>query len=152
MSDLGNVRNNTSGRIMKTRIQNGYIILNLFKDDHRFTKKIHRLVAGAFIPNPENKPFVDHKDNQKNNNILSYLRWATRSENNQNVGLQRNNTSGVKGVVFDKRLNKWKATLMLDGISIHLGYFDNLEDAKQARMIKANEAFGVFIHKIELIK
>ena len=41
---------------------------------------------------------------------------------------------------------------MLDGISIHLGYFDNLEDAKQARMIKANEAFGVFTHKIELIK
>ena len=39
VSDLGNVRNNTSGRIMKTRIQNGYIILNLFKDDHRFTKK-----------------------------------------------------------------------------------------------------------------
>lgn len=53
---------------------------------------IHRLVAETFIPNPENKPTVDHIDRNPNNNCLSNLRWATHSE-------QRDNSSQVLGAM-----------------------------------------------------
>eukprot|EP01038_Epipyxis_sp_PR26KG_P015173 gene15173-20439_t len=60
--------------------------------------------------------------------------------------MSKNNTSGIKGVCFDSNANKWKAYIRLDGILIHLGLFDNIEDAKQARVNKANEVFGEFIN------
>lgn len=52
-----------------------------FKDGTWKDILIHRLVAKAFIPNPENKPFVNHKDGQKSNNLLENLEWVTASEN-----------------------------------------------------------------------
>ena len=80
---------------------------------------------------------------------MSNLRWATTAENGQNQKLSKRNTSGSKGVSLNKNTQKWQAYIQIDGIPIHLGYFDNLEDAKQARIIKANEAFGVFVNKCE---
>ena len=60
-------------------------------------------------------------------------------------------SSGVKGVSWDKDTNKWRARIKIDGIQIHLGLFTNLEDAKETRMIKANQAFGVFTNACEKI-
>lgn len=61
--------------------EDGYIRVGLTKD--RKTKEIfiHRLVALTFIPNPENKPQVNHKDGIKHHNMLSNLEWATDKEN-----------------------------------------------------------------------
>ena len=56
--------------------------------------------------NVENKSFVDHIDNDKSNNNIANLRWATRAENNQNASMRKDNTSGVKGVSWDKDTNK----------------------------------------------
>ena len=58
----------------------------------------HRLVAQAFLPNPENKPVVDHIDGDTMNNYIGNLRWATSEENARNTKKYRNNTSGVTGV------------------------------------------------------
>jgi hypothetical protein len=55
---------------------------------------LHRLLAIAFIPNPLNKPHVDHIDGIRSNNDLSNLRWATTSENNQNRSIDSTNKSG----------------------------------------------------------
>ncbi len=151
VSDLGNVKNNKNGRIIKQHKENGYKRLNIEVNKKRYKKLLHILVAVAFIPNPENKPFVDHIDNCITNNNIKNLRWATRAENNQNRSMRNDNTSGVKGVSWNKTSSSWRATIQIDGIKVHLGYFKNLEDAKQARIKKANEAFGVFTNSCEKI-
>ena len=107
------------------------------------------MIATAFIDNLENKPFVDHIDNNRINNHISNLRWATARENQHNSKISINNTSGVKGVHFDKHTNKWIAKIRIDGIEIYLGLYTTLEEAKEARVIKANAVFGAFTNECE---
>ena len=150
ISNKGNVKNNNTDKILKPRLgRHGYYRLNLRLNKKHKTVDIHRLVAMAFIPNPENKPCVDHVNNIKTDNNVNNLRWVTNSENNYNQKLSKANTSGVKGVSYNKKDKKWRAKIQLDGISIHLGNFDTIEEAKQARIKRANEAFGVFTNACE---
>ena len=93
--------------------------------------KFHRLVAEEFIDNQDKKPFIDHIDNDKLNNNSDNLRWCTCQENNRNKSIQKNNTNQVKGVYFNKAAKKFRAYIMIDGININLGYYDNIEDAKK---------------------
>ena len=103
VSNKGNVKNNKTNKIMKGYIYNGYYKLDLQDNRTRKRVRVHRLVALAFIPNPDNKPYVDHIDNNKLNNNLNNLRWCTQSENQQNSKLSSRNTTGVKGVSFEKK-------------------------------------------------
>jgi hypothetical protein len=82
ISNFGRVKNN-DGLIMRTRVlKNGYESLSLVNNNNeKFNKTVHRLVAEAFIPNPENKETVNHKDGNKLNNLLENLEWNTQSEN-----------------------------------------------------------------------
>lgn len=86
ISDLGNVKNVTTGKIRKNQIdKDGYLWVSLYKNNKPFNAKIHRLIALAFIPNPDNKPTVNHKDGNKKNNDISNLEWSTSSENNKHA-------------------------------------------------------------------
>lgn len=78
------------------------------------TYYVHRLIAETFLPNPENKPFIDHIDRNRANNDVSNLRWATAQEN----CLNRRTTApiGQRSIDFETptkyktfRYNKWKA-------------------------------------------
>lgn len=82
VSDYGAVINNITGKVMALQVQNsGYQIVHLWSENKRKAFTIHRLVALAFVDNPENKPQVNHKDGNKLNNRADNLVWATQSEN-----------------------------------------------------------------------
>lgn len=59
----------------------GYLIIKLSNPDHRYHKRVHRLVAEAFIPNPNNYPVVNHKDGNILNNDVDNLEWCTSQYN-----------------------------------------------------------------------
>ncbi|KOR44999.1 Fis family transcriptional regulator [Xanthomonas oryzae] len=92
----------------------------------------HRL---AWLLSTGNWPsqHLDHIDGCKTNNKIDNLRECSNAENHQNKGKYKNNTSGVPGVFWDKHAKKWKARIRVQGKLIHLGYFDTLEEAAQAR-------------------
>ena len=64
---------------------NGYGVVGYSENGKRKTIGVHRLVAITFIPNPENKPEVNHKDGVKLNNVVSNLEWVTASENSKHA-------------------------------------------------------------------
>ena len=67
---------------MKCNVVNGYAMVRLCKNYKVFNASVHRLVAEAFIPNPDNKPTVNHIDGNRLNNDISNLEWATMHEQN----------------------------------------------------------------------
>lgn len=87
VSNCGKVRSyaqNKQGKIMSASLQRkGYLAVSIIDDNgKKYTKKLHRLVAEAFIPNPNNLPQVNHKDENKENNYVDNLEWC---DNNYNI-------------------------------------------------------------------
>ena len=80
MNNLGRVKNK-HGRILKPEIRTGYYSVDLRKNRKRYKFRIHRLVAEAFIPNPDSLPMINHKDENKLNNIASNLEWCDSTYN-----------------------------------------------------------------------
>lgn len=100
LSKSGTIKDLVKGRIMSqytaVNSTSGYksVMVSLYNDDGKWTTCIvARLLAKAFIPNPENKPQVDHIDRNSTNNDLSNLRWVTSQEQN----LNRNHPIGASG-------------------------------------------------------
>jgi hypothetical protein len=150
VSSFGNVKNNLTSKILKPRINNkGYYQLIIRNNTKDFTKKVHRLVAEAFIPNDENKTIVDHIDNNRLNNNISNLRWATNQENARNSKISTKNTSGAKGVFYDKSSQKWRAQIKVDGKHKGLGSFETKEEALEARLKAVEKYFGEYANKCE---
>ena len=79
---MGHVKNK-HGRILKPEIRTGYYSVDLMKNGKRYKFRVHRLVAEAFIPNPDNLPMVNHKDEDKLNNLASNLEWCDNTYNSQ---------------------------------------------------------------------
>lgn len=81
VSDTGEIRNINSISSHSIRDKKGYFVTDLYKDGKRKTARVHRLVAEAFIPNPENKSEVNHLNGNKKDNRVSNLEWTTKKEN-----------------------------------------------------------------------
>ena len=87
---------------------------------------------------------VDHADRNGLNNKLSNIRLASRAENMANCGAFKNSKTGLRGVSFHKRVNKYRATITINGRQLFLGNFDNPRLAYAAYQQAARAAFGKF--------
>lgn len=83
VSNKGNVMTVTKQKLLNINIDKakGYPYLQLSKNGQRKTFRVHKLVALAFVDNPENKPYVNHIDGNKTNNYITNLEWVTAQEN-----------------------------------------------------------------------
>jgi hypothetical protein len=91
--------------------------------------QVHRILF--FMVHKFNPITVDHIDGNKQNNHIDNLRAATSSQNCANQFRTKANKSGVKGVSWAKKSNKWNACMKIKGKTRNLGYFADLEDAKE---------------------
>jgi hypothetical protein len=124
VSNMGRVKYNINGRILKANNNGGYLRISLKKKQ----PYIHKLVAEAFLPNLDNYTECDHINRDKTDNRVCNLRWINRSNNCRNKSKKENSTSKYKGVSYT-RSNTWNACGYLNGKRIHIGNFNNEEDA-----------------------
>jgi hypothetical protein len=101
---------------------------------------LHKYILDAI----DDKIEIDHEDKNPLNNLRYNLRICTHQENMRNSHLRKNNKSGITGVGWYKRICQWRAYLGINGEYIHLGSYDNIEDAIIARLNGEKEYFGEF--------
>jgi len=117
----------------------GYVKITINKRLYR----AHRL-AWLFVYGEWPQKDLDHRDGDRANNRIANLRPATSQENNRNVGLRADNTTGIKGVYWRTDRGKFRAEIRTDGKHLHLGSFDTLAEAIAARIAAEIEYFGPF--------
>lgn len=102
---------------------------------------MHRLIIGI---DKGDGMQTDHINLDTLDNRCQNLRVATVSENNRNKRVRRDSASGHKGIIWDKRKNRWLARITLHGKRSHLGYFANIEDAASSYACASNVMHGEF--------
>jgi len=144
ISSWGNVKGKF-GRLMKpAKTTRGYLQVNIYEEGVVKKMLVHRLVALCFLDNPDNKEFVDHIDGNILNNKVENIRWATKSQNCMNRVKASNNTSGYKGVCWNKQHQKWMAMIHLNGNNKYLGLYNTAEEASTAYVKASRELFKDF--------
>lgn len=117
ITDDGRVWSKKNNKWLKPKNSNGYLIVRLYKHNHSKFVLIHRLVAEHFIPNPDNKPCVDHiiPVSEGGTDNVNNLRWCTAKENvNNPISKERRRLSKCKNVcqytLDDKLIKIWEST------------------------------------------
>lgn len=117
---------------------NKYMVIGI--DNKKYL--IHRMIFlwhHGYLPK-----LIDHIDRNTRNNKIENLRHATMSLNMANRKINNNNTSGFKGVHFEKKINKYVSHIAYNNKSIYLGSYNNREEAAKAYDKKAKELYGDF--------
>lgn len=112
----------------------GYLSYHLKWKNKTYPRRIHRLVAEAYIPNPENKPFVHHKDHDRFNNSVENLEWATVQENNLDK-LERIKQETVNYEHLDLTKEEWKQYL---DTQFYVSNFGRVKNILTKNILKGN--------------
>lgn len=104
----------------------------------------HKVQMHRLIINAKDGDVVDHINHNGLDNRKYNLRICTTAQNEWNARKSPRNTSGVKGVNYDKSRNKWRARISYNGKRIELGFFETKEEAEQARFKAEDELHGEF--------
>jgi hypothetical protein len=126
----------------RPRLLNGSVNSNgyrMFKINGKDTS-VARLVATAFLPNPEGLAEVDHVDRNKLNNHIDNLRWASRSLNN--INRRTWGDSSYRGVTWHKHKQRYIAQIQYQGTRVYLGTYDTAEEAASVYDFHARELRG----------
>jgi len=119
---------------LKSRDCKGYLRVTLHYDGAPHTFQVHRLVAIVFLPNYYGLPTVDHKDRNKTNNNIYNLKWQSHRGQEINKDTSSRNTSGIKGVNWDKHNNRWVASIIMLSKKRIRKQFKSKEDAITQRL------------------
>lgn len=136
-----NGKRKVKGQIMSFTTRSGYNVLVLRKNNMRKSKQVHRLVAEAFIPNINNKPFVNHKDFNRKNNNVDNLEWVTQKENvHWSICNMKNKNKIFKdkehyGIRYRNKYDYYEVTLKKK----YYGSYKDFEEAKKVRDNKLKE-------------
>lgn len=144
VSCYGNVRSLKRNKVLYLKLStdtDGYKVINLYDNGSQKMHKVHRLLAIAFIPNPDNLAHVNHKDRIRNYNHIKNIEWTTERENTTHSFLTKKTSSEYTGVSLAKRkiTKKWHAAITINGRINFLGYHDTEEDAARAYQNALNE-------------
>lgn len=144
VSNYGNIKsvrrykNNNGGKVLVNELilkqqitKKGYKSIRILFERKKYSLVVHRLVAKAFIPNPNNLPQVNHKDEVKTNNNVENLEWCNNRYNSHYSKINLNSTSKYIGVHFVEKYNKWCSQIKIDGLTYSLGYFKVEDEAKK---------------------
>jgi hypothetical protein len=130
-SNLGRIKGRKGWILKQYTCKLGYKSVSLYKTKTDYiNKRVSRLVALTFIPNPENKPDVDHINRNVEDNRLENLRWVTKSENQLNREVCFGETRGIS---WDAGHNAYKISITKNGKTTNYGRRKTLEDAIKFR-------------------
>lgn len=160
VSTAGNVSKGI--QLLKQSTVNGYKVVALRRNGKYVQQRVHRLVASAFINNPENLPQVNHKDENKSNNCLGNLEWCTALYNNtygsrpekirasnSRRGCPLTTKSKIKQSVTKLQ---GKRVAQLDGDGNIIGVFSSTADAERITKIPHSKISAVCMHRIPYYK
>lgn len=145
INELGQIRNDATGHILKPFINkaNGYPTVSLWRNNRSDNQTVHRLMAEAFIPNPDNKPTIDHIDGNRQHNSLDNLRWATYSENNARFGAHGVRSQRITVLHYGEQRKKRGGG--------HEKWLDVIETLRFESITETSEFFGVSIGNISMM-
>jgi len=105
-----------------------------------------------FIMNAKDGEYIDHIDKNTLNNRKSNLRFVTNQQNGFNRKVGKNNTSGIMGIIWHKNIHKWCVRIKINYKNIHIGVYENFQDAIIARLKAEKEYFKEFAPQRHLFK
>ena len=141
----GNQKDNC-GYVIILNKKNGYRgwVVNILYNKKQclpLCSRIIFLLANGYLTKGKE---IDHIDGNPLNNRVENLREATSSQNSCNAKTQKNNTSGHKGILWDKKREKWLVRITLEKKHFYLGRYENLEEAIQVVMSERARLHGEF--------
>lgn len=128
------------GKVIKPTISAGYLRVMLHRNGKGIDKKVHRLVAEAFIGKSDLS--INHKDGNKLNNCLSNLEYLSNRDNVRHAMSSKNKSSKFVGIDFVKKYQKYRARFVHNKKSITVGFYDDEQKAHIAMLIRMKE-FGI---------